>query len=86
MTKLILIASLIVGIHLFQLGYFDDLLDDKTESTCEKPDGFPEWIDWNCEAQAAYENGTLYINEDTTAIAYTTKREIHSNATTKIPL
>lgn len=55
--------------------YFTGQLDQKSNNPhlCERPPEFPDWIEWNCEAQAAYESAKLYVNEDTSAIAYPTK-------------
>lgn len=39
-------------------------------SKCDRPHDIPEWVEWDCDKQDAYDEGAIYFNEDSTAFAY----------------
>lgn len=40
------------------------------EDDCPKPQEIPKWVKWDCDKDAAYKQGDIYFNEDSTVFAY----------------
>lgn len=52
--------------------YFQDELFNDYSIPCVKPDDFPDWLDWDCNKQKAYNEGKVYFNKDSSVFAFAT--------------
>lgn len=68
--KRLLILLLLAGGAAY---YFQDELLNDHVIPCVKPDGFPEWLDWDCDKQKAYNEGKIYFNKDSSVFAFATE-------------
>lgn len=84
MKRLLFLAFIGGGASLF---FYDDLFDRNDIIPCVKPEGFPDWLDWDCEKQEAYNSGDYYFNDDSTVFAFPTDRSpLDSNSLVSVRL